>query len=282
MKLRGKKGSNPYTPAGIRAGGFTVTLDMITGDTSCVLRRRSSRRLAQTTTGDVKPMLLTTQMEVKPLLLTTKPTDINSSEPAPPKPELNDTILEDIPREKDVIPDPTNTDEPIAMEGEPMPIKTPMVGGDGVMYTMMPGQPGEPIAMETMPMPTDLILYVTTETPEDDEFDPNIDPPPQLTDRPNNPEPNWRGEITTTSAGGGGGGSSQVLFEGGECDVHMRMVNLPPGGPSQECVCFKGSTYLTMGGKPQRAFTVSAKAAFNRWKCKAVQRVECPMFACMI
>jgi hypothetical protein len=57
------------------------------------------------------------------------------------------------------------------MEGEPMPIKTPMVGGDGVMYTMMPGQPGEPIAMET-PMPTDLILYVTTETPEDDTFDP--------------------------------------------------------------------------------------------------------------
>jgi hypothetical protein len=75
MKLWGKKGSNPYTPSGIRAGGFTVTLDMITDDRSCVLRRRSSRRLAQTTTGDVKPMLLTTQMEVKPMLLTTKPTD---------------------------------------------------------------------------------------------------------------------------------------------------------------------------------------------------------------
>jgi hypothetical protein len=37
-----------------------------------------------------------------------------------------------------------------------------------------------------------------------------------------------------------------------------------------------------MGDKAQRVFTAQGKAAFNRFKCKAVQRVECPMFACMI
>jgi hypothetical protein len=293
MKLRGKKGSNPYTAAGIHAGGFTLTMDMITSEErSCVLRRRASRRLAQQdTTGDVKPMLLTSQVEEKPtptLLTTTN--EIISSEPPkddlPPKPELNETVVVIEPQLKLVKPDlPHNPDEPIAMEGMPVPITKTL--DDGILYTMMPGAAGEPIAMETpivtMPMPDDLMFYVTNEMPQDDEFDPNIDPPPLLTDRPLNPEPNWRGEIATTSTGTDAGtGGTQVLFEGGECDLHMRLVNLPPGGPSQECVCFKGSTYLTMGCKAQRAFTVGGKAVFNRWKCKAVARTDCPTFACMM
>jgi hypothetical protein len=268
MRLSGKRGTNPYTSAGIKAGGFTVTIDMVTSEErACVLRRRSSRRLAQDGTGmvTVKPMPLTTS--IQPIMTTSEPPTVGE----PIKPLVTDTP-EAIIALQDPIDTPPKPDEP--MNGVP---------NDGVLvdnkdrpiYTMT-GAPGEPIAMESQAPPD----FVTTGLPMDDtEFDPNVDDVPLLTDRPNDPQPNWRGDSTNS----GTAGSGQILFEGGPCDLHIRLVTLTTAA-MQECVCFKGTTFVTMGGKAQRAFTavVGSKAAFTRWKCKAVQAVECPLYACMI
>jgi hypothetical protein len=205
--------------------------------------------------------------------------------------------------------------EPVAMEGPPVVINTGFVKpdlppgdsqppGDGtvdprisetgeivkpppILYTMAPG-PNNPDAGDgqIVPPPGDLIAYITSDGTDDGTDDGTgdggpiympMEPPILMTDRPNDPQPNWRGD-----SAGSGSGKNVVVYEGGDCEVYISMST--PGVPSLQCHCFKGKTYAKINPRAQRTFASTGEAAFNRWKCKDLVRMTseqgCMPYSC--
>jgi hypothetical protein len=86
-----------------------------------------------------------------------------------------------------------------------------------------------------------------------------------------------------TPTGSEGGKKFKLKYTGGDCIVNMRFVSAGMLPGSGACACFKGKTYVLLGGKALRAVTEGKQqAVFSRWKCKGVQGFVCPPGACSL
>ncbi|WIA31423.1 hypothetical protein OEZ86_002321 [Tetradesmus obliquus] len=239
---------NPGEPVTVINTGF-VKPDLPPGDTN---------------TGFVKPDPPPVEGEIK----TTDVTVINTGFVKPELPPGD-------------VKSPDVGGEPIDMTGAPKPVDPIDPNGNNgwvkppPIYTMTGGpiaMPTPPILGGVLPPPVDML---EDEDPDFEDPPMVLDTPPLLTDRPSDPQPNWRGDST-----GSGSGKNAVVY-GGSCTVRLSMYT--PGTPSLFCLCFKGTAYAKINSKAQKVFTVGGPTAFNRWKCKDVMPdPDCMPYSCVL